>query len=210
MITKWIFQRKDKSKYLEQINAANIEIIRTLKPYIAEKGLPEKEIIDAIILLIARKYKVNSEEMFSIRIICEELIREIVENVYVSSDRKQEYSRQLKQYLHDLNVQQDRSLLATDIEKELKNIKQAERIDYKKRLTSTLSLMISLLVTVFTMFAFLLGGIFSMVSSIKLDPIIIVTIVPIFTMFMFLIAIYTQRLLEKSKDRRKKCKKDDD
>ena len=44
-ITKWLFQRKDNSKYLEQIANANLDIIRTLKPYIAEKGLPEKTIM---------------------------------------------------------------------------------------------------------------------------------------------------------------------
>ena len=77
-ITKWLFQRKDNSKYLEQIANANLDIIRTLKPYIAEKGLPEKEIIDAIISSTARKYKVKNDELYSIRIICEELIREII------------------------------------------------------------------------------------------------------------------------------------
>lgn len=87
IITNWMYKRKDNSKYLEQINRANTDIIHALKPYVAEKGLPEKEIVDAIIVSTARKYKVKSEELYSIRIICEELIREIVENVYVSVEK---------------------------------------------------------------------------------------------------------------------------
>ena len=84
-ITNWLYKRKDNSKYLEQINRANMDIIQALKPYVAERGLPEKEIVDAIIVSTARKYKVKCDELYSIRIICEELIREIVENVYVAS-----------------------------------------------------------------------------------------------------------------------------
>ena len=120
-ITKWLFQRKDNSKYLEQIANANLDIIRTLKPYIAEKGLPEKEIIDAIISSTARKYKVKNDELYSIRIICEELIREIIENVYVSADKKKEYSLQLKDYIQQLNTGKYKSLLVSDIQNELKN-----------------------------------------------------------------------------------------
>ena len=90
-ITNWLYKRKDNSKYLEQIENANLDIIRTLKPYVAEKGLPSKEVIDAIIVSTARKHKVKSEELYSIRIICEELIREIIENAYVSSDKSKSF-----------------------------------------------------------------------------------------------------------------------
>ena len=47
-ITSWLYKRKDNSKYLEQISRANLDIIQALKPYVAERGLPEKEIVDAI------------------------------------------------------------------------------------------------------------------------------------------------------------------
>ena len=46
-ITSWLYKRKDNSKYLEQISRANLDIIQALKPYVAERGLPEKEIVDA-------------------------------------------------------------------------------------------------------------------------------------------------------------------
>ncbi|MGI6256902.1 MAG: hypothetical protein ACOYJU_02430 [Anaerovoracaceae bacterium] len=210
LITKYIFQRKDKSKYLEQINMANIEIIRTLKPYVAEKGLPEKEIIDAIIISTARKYKVNSDELFSIRIICEELIREIVENVYVSSDRKQDYSKQLTEYLHDLDVQQVKALLTTDIEKEYENIKNAERIDYKKRLTTVLSLMLSLVASLLSLVIVLMDDAFLMLSDITFEPILIIFVVSISSIAILFITLSTQRLFEKSKNRDKKDKRGND
>lgn len=151
LITKWVFQRKDNSKHLEQINNANMDIIRILKPYVAEKGLPEKEIIDAIILSTSRKYNVKSDELYSIRIVCEELIREIIENVYVSSDKKKEYSNNLKEYLLSLHSESDRSFLISDIELELKNSAKKTRVDYKRKMSAILSVTVSGFAAVLTM-----------------------------------------------------------
>lgn len=75
IVTNGIVKKKGNTKRLEQINNANIDIIRSLKSYITESGLPSKEVIDAIIISTSRKYKVKIEEVYSIRIICEELIR---------------------------------------------------------------------------------------------------------------------------------------
>ena len=150
LITKWFFQRKDNSKHLEQIHNANMDIIRILKPYVAEKGLPEKEIIDAIILSTSRKYNVKSEELYSIRIVCEELIREIIENVYVSSEKKKEYSNNLKEYLLSFHSQNDKSFLISDIELELKNSTQKSRADYKRKMSVALSGLISSFAAIIT------------------------------------------------------------
>lgn len=112
------------SKHLEQVNSANREIIQTLRPYVAEKGLPEKDIVNAIIVSAARRHNVKGEELYSISIICEELIHEIIENVYVSSEQKREYSLQLTEYLRKLSEEQPDAKktnlgLTPDIEKEL-------------------------------------------------------------------------------------------
>lgn len=51
-ITKWLIGRKDKSAYLKQIQDANIDVIIALKPYIAEKGLPNyktKKILEHVL-----------------------------------------------------------------------------------------------------------------------------------------------------------------
>ena len=148
--TNWLYKRKDRTKYLEQIDRANADIIHALKPYVAEIGLPEKEIVDAIIVSTARKYNVKSEELYSIRIICEELIREIVENAYVSSEKKQEYSLQLKDYLHTLENENLKSFLISDIEKEIKTTHIYKETNYRKRITTMLSTMMSVMAGLLT------------------------------------------------------------
>lgn len=142
-ITSWLYKRKDNSKYLEQISRANLDIIQALKPYVAERGLLEKEIVDAIIVSTARKYKVKSDELYSIRIICEELIREIVENAYVSSEKKQEYAKQLQEYLHKLDTEKSRDFLISDIEKEIKNLTVFKESNYRRKTATMLSALLS-------------------------------------------------------------------
>ena len=204
-ITKWMFQRKDNSKHLEQISIANMDIIRALKPYIAEKGLPEKEIIDAIILSTARKYKVKSEELYSIRVVCEELIREIVENVYVSSDKKQEYTQQLKDYLHNLNAEKDKTILITEIEKELKANTNIDRMNYKKKFLYTLSTMMSFLAAILTMVVTLLSDQLPVMSDFtsQTEIIFIVLAVSMLTICTTLVFMSFLRLREKSNERNK-------
>lgn len=120
----FITNAKNNSRRFEQINSANREIIHSLRPYVAEKGLPEKEIVNAIIVSTARKYNVKDKELYSICIICEELIHEIIENVYVSSDQKREYSLQLADCLRKVREEEqdekeEKSSLSSDFEKEL-------------------------------------------------------------------------------------------
>lgn len=208
LITAKLFNRKENTRYLEQINNANIDIIRSLKPYIAEKGLPEKEIIDAIILSTARKYKVKSEELYSIRVVCEELIREIVENVYVSSDKKQEYTQQLKEYLHNLNNERDKSLLITEIEKEIKNNSKINKVEYRNKFVSTLSIMFSILAATLTMFVTMFTDIKTLPSNPthESEMILIVFAVTFFTLFLSMIFAMLLKYKEKANRENKKNK----
>ena len=102
-ITNSFLKYKTNSKYYELKKNANYEIIRILQPYVAEKNLPNKEVINAIISSIARKYKIEKKELYSISTICEELIKAIVDNKYVSADKKEEYLHALLRCKFKLN-----------------------------------------------------------------------------------------------------------
>lgn len=65
--------------------------------------MPKEEIILSIISSISRKYEVNENDLYSINIFCQELIKGIIDNVYVSSDKKEEYAEELVKYLENLN-----------------------------------------------------------------------------------------------------------
>lgn len=193
-ITNWLYKRKDNSKYLQQIDNANLDIIRTLKPYVTEKGLPSKEVIDAIIVSSARKYKVKSEELYSIRIICEELIREIMENAYVSSDKKQEFSQELSDYLHKMNMENHKSFLISDIEKEIKITNVAIKSHYQRQTTTMLSIMMAVFASVLTILTFVISMIEPHAEildpDIKLPIIVAILVCFIEVIISYLISVY--------------------
>lgn len=98
-----IFNKKDKLEYLRQVDFANKEVINKLKVYIADRELPNKDIIYALISSVSRKYKVRKESMFSVTIFCEELVMEIIDNVYIPLDKKDDYTTKLAEYISNLN-----------------------------------------------------------------------------------------------------------
>ncbi|MEI0620025.1 hypothetical protein R4J18_04795 [Brachyspira pilosicoli] len=125
-----IFKRRQKLKYIEDVKRANNEIIEILKPYIAEKGLPKEEIVLSIIYSISRKYGVHERDLYSINIFCQELIKDIINNVYLSSDKKEEYSIELANYLNNVNF----NLTNNQIEKENKNVNKKNAVSIKKNI----------------------------------------------------------------------------
>ncbi len=101
-VTRWFLQRKDKNGYITSVNSANKQVINLLKAYVVDKGLPDYQIVNSIISATAREFSVKREEMYDVIVICEELIKEIIGNVYVSSDQKQKYLEDLRLYMEQV------------------------------------------------------------------------------------------------------------
>lgn len=144
LISYVIMNKKNNSEYAQQIQFANSEVINNLKPYIVDNGLPNKEIMDSIISAVSRKYRVKKEEMYPLTIYCQELIYEIIGNVYVSNDKKREYTEQLSNYITTLKTDSIETILekSTDIK---------SKADYRQRLNKQYSVMLSLTATLLTM-----------------------------------------------------------
>lgn len=143
-ITKWLMGKKDNSLYLRQIQSANLEVISILKPYIADNGLPNEKIMSAIIASTARKYNVEINELYQIQVFCEELIKEIVENVYVSSEKKKEYTDQLANYISNISSTNNKEIGAIREVVARKDV--GDR--YRTILSATLAMM-SMIITIF-------------------------------------------------------------
>ncbi len=104
-LTKLIMDKKGRTEYYKQVHNANLSLINVLKPYITDKGLPEKGVFKALIASTARSFQVAENDMYTIEKYCEELIREIMSDVYVSNDKKQEYATMLVEYKKALAVE---------------------------------------------------------------------------------------------------------
>lgn len=142
-LTNWIMKKKGKEEYFKQVGLANQDVIVALKPYIAERGLPEMEIFQSLILSTARNYSVEVHDMYTISIFCEELIREIISDVYVSSEKKKEYTDSLITYKKNIDV-----LNFQRKEKGFTNIEYSVR--FRKIITLYMSLVLSMMTMVLT------------------------------------------------------------
>lgn len=141
-ITKFFMNKKDKTEYYQNVRNANDRVIAALKPYIADKGLPALEVFDSLIKSTARTYQVQQEDMFSVENYCEELIREIISDVYVSNDKKEQYTNSLADYKSD-------SLKTKIAVKSEKAIRDIELSEMKSKYNSRLSLYLSMFVALF-------------------------------------------------------------
>lgn len=143
-ITNWIMKKKGKEDYLKQVGSANQNVILALKPYISERGLPDVEIFKALIDSVARNYSIEAHDMYTVSEFCEELIREIISDIYVSSDKKKEYTDSLIAYKKNI----DKSGSLEKIEGKRNMVDSSAK--FRKRTTAYMSLMISIMTMVLT------------------------------------------------------------
>ncbi len=87
-ITILIFEKKENKEYVQKVTTANNELLYTMRPLVAQKQIPSVEIVNSIIESTARKYSVSKDSLYSIQILADDLVREIMENSFLTADQK--------------------------------------------------------------------------------------------------------------------------
>lgn len=87
-VTTILFSRKQNKEYNQKLTTANNEILYTLRPLIAQKKIPAQDIITSTISSISRKYELDKRDLLDIPLLVDELIREVVENSFLTPDQK--------------------------------------------------------------------------------------------------------------------------
>ena len=94
-VTKRFFSQKDNSEYLRRVESVNREIVTTLKADISEGDIPDLVVFEALINATCRKYNVISTDVYRPHQIAEDLIKEVMDSSFISSDSKQKYCESL-------------------------------------------------------------------------------------------------------------------
>lgn len=115
-ITSLFIMLYNKVQHKRQIEEANQSVINHLRGYVVDNGLPEKEIIDAVRVSVAREYNIRDETLLTTKAFCEELIKEIIGNIYISNQNKIVYLDMLKAYL-SANKELDSNQCSDGLEK---------------------------------------------------------------------------------------------
>ncbi|WP_339618177.1 hypothetical protein [uncultured Gilvimarinus sp.] len=88
LITRYIFSKKDDKEYVQKLATVNKEVVYALRPGISEGHIPDEEVLSSLINATARKYKVARDDVFRPKQIAEELIKEILDSSFISSETK--------------------------------------------------------------------------------------------------------------------------
>lgn len=101
-ITNIYIMFHDKKQRKRKIIDANSMVLKNLRSYVVD-NLPSKEIIIALKSSIAREYDLKYEDLLTTKSVCEDLIRDIIGNIYVSNDNKKKYLSMLQEFLNHNN-----------------------------------------------------------------------------------------------------------
>ncbi|WP_231893198.1 hypothetical protein [Vibrio scophthalmi] len=146
VITRYLFSRKDNREYLQKISSVNREIVYALRPGISEGHIPDEHVLTALINSTSRKYRVNRDDAYKPKQVAEELIKEIMDSSFISSETKKSYCETLSHFVQEREVGGNAE---SNIER-----KVAES-EYRQKLTEQMSAVLGLTAAMGTMlFAF--------------------------------------------------------
>lgn len=106
LFTNAIIMLQNKRKHKKQIKEANLMVLNRIRGYVVDNGLPKKEIINSVRSSTAREYNIKCDELLNIKELCEELITNIIGNIYISNDNKVKYIDMLRIYLNENNSEE--------------------------------------------------------------------------------------------------------
>ena len=142
-ISRYLFAKKGDREYLRKVDQVNQEVVYALRPGISEGHMPNEEVLDSLINSTARKYRVNRDDVFRPKQIAEELIKEIMDSSFISSETKTQYCELLA---HLVSTQTP----SADIDAIQLEVKAAES-EYRSRVASRMSAVLGMTVAMFTM-----------------------------------------------------------
>lgn len=145
LITRYFFSKKDNKEYAQKISSVNREVVYALRPGISEGHIPDEKVLNSLINATARKYRVERKDVYQAKQIAEELIKEIMDSSFISSDTKKSYCSTLA---HLVSVEDAKDQLVLD-EVDRKTIES----DYRQKQTERMSVMFGMTAAMLTMAA---------------------------------------------------------
>ena len=116
-ITTRAYTRKQSKEYRQRVNAANNEILYTIRPLVVSRSLPSESVWLSLIQSTSRKYQVGIDDLFTVSSIRNDLVKEVLDNAFLDARQKKEYTDLLESYdipFHKEDISED---VAKEVEK---------------------------------------------------------------------------------------------
>ena len=91
----YLVSRKENKLYNLKLKAANAEILSTIKPMISKDNLFDVKLFNSIISSTANNYDVDKNDLYSIELLVDDIITDIMQSPFLSIEQKDEYSKNL-------------------------------------------------------------------------------------------------------------------
>lgn len=137
-ITNSVIMLQNRRKHKKQINDANTMVLNRLRGYVVDNGLPQNEVINAVKASTGREYNVKYNELLKTNEFCEELITDIIGNIYISNDNKVKYINNLQEYLSEKNNFKEDIQISKEIESN-NTKKRKKTYNFKENIFSIVS-----------------------------------------------------------------------
>lgn len=144
-ITRFLFSRKDNREYSQKVITANQEILYAIRPGISEGIIPNKQILGALISATAIKYSVAKENLYTIDIFADTLIKEVMDSSFIAASQKEEFCKKLSQLR--LTSDQPQKNIQTTVSTELSS--------YRSKMIALTSIMMGFMTATITLFLLL-------------------------------------------------------
>jgi hypothetical protein len=95
LIIRQLVSGRERREYQQRVASANSEIISAIRPAITEKVIPSGAMLDALFSATARKHGVSSSDLLPKAGIANELMKEVIDNTFLSSPQKVEFCQLL-------------------------------------------------------------------------------------------------------------------
>lgn len=100
LIIRHLFSGRGQREYQQNVATANYEILYAVRPAIAQKVIPSNAMLDALFSATARKYGVDSRDLLPKAGFANELMKEVIDNPFLSSQQKAEFCELLAGMKH--------------------------------------------------------------------------------------------------------------
>ncbi len=147
-VSRAILSRRDRREYNQKVLSANREIIYAIRPGISEGHIPDNGVAEALMKATARKYGVDSKDLYTPPEIAQELTKEVMDSSFISSKTKGEYCAKLSTLSPVCSEDNVNELVKSDGDRSLKGSSGIE--DYRSRMVTMMSMMMGILAAMMT------------------------------------------------------------
>lgn len=147
IVTRWLFSDPSKKETNQRVISANREIMFAIRSGISEGKIPTLKIIASLRSATARRFEIPDHLLFDKKELVDELIKEIMDSAFISSETKHKHCEEL------LDILQIKDESSSDPVTEKVTKRRSEAVFYDRVLGTSMGLMSGLMVTALLIFS---------------------------------------------------------